>query len=655
MKILFLITLLWASAPEERELKMASPFTDHMVLQQETEAKIWGWATPGKTVHVITSWGEKAKVKASDKGEWLVEIKTPEAGSEPQTISIKSGKSLVELNDVLLGEVWLCSGQSNMEMPVKGWPNEPVLHSSKAIADANKSEIRLYTVEKSLSLNPLDSCGGAWTPCSPDNVADFSASAYFFGLELYNKLGVPIGLIQSTWIDTPEQGITPMSTADMVKARDNNRVYHEWLDPLENIQIKPRTNEDQVFDFNDQEYREMNFDDSNWESMTVPANIESHMGDFDGVLWFRKEFTFDGNVDQDDYKLFLGKIDDMDATYLNGTKVGQCEEGNCYGVIRDYEIPSGLLKKGGNVIAIRVIDARNAGGIIDSDVVGITQAGDFKVNLNGDWKFLPTIFASDDAFYKLGDQNYKDIPDRFFNLNPHASTTIYNGMIAPLIPYSIQGVIWYQGESTIDQSEKYRRLLSTMIQSWREDWDQGDFPFYYVQIPPYNYGEGEGESLSAELREAQLLTLKEKSVGMVVTTDIGDLQSIHPENKPEIGRRLSLWALANVYGENDQVHSGPVYKGVEFSGNRAIISFDHTGSGLSSPDKDLSWFEIAGIDHQFHWANAVIEGNRVVVTSPKVSRPALVRYGWRDIAKPNLFNKEGLPASPFRTAVWQTK
>jgi sialate O-acetylesterase len=665
IKFFFLISLFAACSGRQEELKLPAIFSDHMVLQQQAEAPFWGWAAPGSRIRIAASWGEKAAAIAGKDGKWLVKLRTP-SSEGTQKIRIRSGRRSILIDDVLLGEVWLCSGQSNMEMPLAGWPpNDTIFNSASEIASASYPKIRMFTVDKSVSVILQDMCSGSWKVCHPENAGAFSATAYFFGKELHHELGVPVGLIHSSWGGTPAESWThpdylpeipgfEQFKAQFDEARQKVTVYDAWLDSLKKIRLDIQNKEPfRDIDLGDREIKNVDYQDNDWDTISIPSYFERKLGYFDGAIWFRKEFSFSGDVNAADCKLFLGPIDDLDETYLNGTRIGAYEKDGGWQEIRSYPIPAGLLRQGINILAVRVIDLRGNGGIYGEKEPGILSRDRVVVSLGGSWKYKPVALLSGNSFYLFGEgrKSFQSMPKTSILMSPYFPSVLYNAMIAPLIPFAIKGAIWYQGEANIGRGKQYRILFPAMIRSWREKWGQGDFPFYYVQIAPFDYGETVPGN-TAELREAQLFTMKVINTGMVVTMDIGNPKNIHPGNKKEVGRRLALWALAKTYGREGMVYSGPLFSKMEVTGSKAVISFTNTGSGLYCPDEELSCFELAGPDLKFYPAKAVIDQNTVIVQSPKVKEPKTVRYGWRDTAEPNLFNKEGLPASPFRSAEW---
>jgi sialate O-acetylesterase len=465
----FLITLLMAlvisSGTIFGEVKLPSIFGDNMVLQQQTEAAIWGTASKNATVRVTTSWNKKSySAIAGNDGKWKLKVATPVAGG-PYEITVSDGKTL-KLQNVMIGEVWVCSGQSNMEMPVKGYMSQPVLGSNETIATSSNQSIRLFTVKKASSLQPLDDFSGSWKNCEPENVSEFSATAYYFGLMLNKVLKVPVGLINTSWGGT---------------------LIEPWIS----------------------------------------------------------------------------------------------EEG-----IRKFD------------------------------------------------------------FVKLPDKNQQG------TLSPQTPTVLYNAMINPIVGFGIRGAIWYQGESNRNEASQYVQLLPGMVENWRSLWGIGEFPFYYIQIAPFDYGPTGLNS--AYLREAQLkASTAIPNIGMASIMDIGEKDCIHPANKKAGSDRLAFLALTGTYGKSGFASSGPVLKEMTISGSMVKLTFNNAANGLTSFGKELSCFEIAGANKRFYSANAFISGGSITLFCPSVPEPVAVRYAFKDFIIGDLFNTEGLPASSFRTDQWE--
>jgi sialate O-acetylesterase len=656
-KIIILLLFLspFVSCSQISEVRLASLFQDNMVLQQKSNVTLWGWAEPNSKITIYTSWNQEVKNAQTDQeGRFETTVKTIEAGG-PYEVNISS-KNEIKLQNVMLGEVWLCSGQSNMEMPLKGLGfKDSIINSVQEIAGAEYPNIRLFNISREIALAPQTSVKGAWKVCTADNARDFSAVAYFFAKKLNHELNVPIGLIQTTWGGTPVESWMPIEYVkkverfkdihtDIANEEQVAANYFNWIEGMAEYDF---------YDFSYQQmsdkldtiapiFKEYDEEDNNWNTHKLPKSFEAQFGQIDAVVWYRKEFIFNGNPNNKEYQLFLGAIDDFDATYVNGEKIGG-QEG--WQVDRMYPIPAGVLKKGRNIVAIRVLDNAGGGGIY-THVPSIREGNKEVIYLDGAWKYKVVGCFQNPATFRLFDEqnNLENRPTVSFDYQ--SPTVLYNAMVYPIIPFTMQGTIWYQGENNVWNPEEYATSFQLMIKSWRDKWKQGEFPFYYVQIAPYNYG-SEGSEKAAILRESQRLAMKLPNTGMVVTSDIGNVNNIHPANKQDVGERLALWALNKNYRKKNLVFSGPLYKNISVEENIIKVNFDNVGSGLYCPDKKLTYFEIAGEDGAYYPAKATIKENQVVVSSLKVRQPVNVRFGWSDAAVPNLFNKEGLPAASF--------
>lgn len=654
IKTIFLGTILLFLSVNKVECKIKLPalFTDNMVLQQQSEVPFWGESTPYKKIIISTSWNKKTYETFSDSlGQWKAKISTPVFGG-PYTIEISDGKNL-RIQNVMIGEVWLCSGQSNMEMPLADWGK--VMNYEKEISNAEYPDIRLFTVQKNISSSPLSDIEakyGGWVSCSPKTVAEFSSVAYFFGRNLYEKLKVPIGLINSSWGGTVAEAWT---SADYLKNMPDftNAVAEVQKKQLSTSEIKEKYKKDSISwqivaqktDRGYQNYKPVwansDFDDSSWKEMKIPSNWEEQgLPGFDGVVWFRKKIDIPASWQHKPLVLNLDVIDDNDIAYFNGIEIGKTIGWN---LTRKYTIPASLVKKGEAIITVRVFDTGGGGGIYGKENnIRITSATGQTLPLSGKWR------------YKIG-FNLNEIPAApvIWN-NPNQATVLFNAMINPLIPFTIKGVIWYQGESNSDRAYQYRELFPLMIKDWRNHW-KSDFAFYFVQLANFMpVLEQPEESSWAELRDAQLNTLHLENTGMAVAIDIGDTKDIHPKNKQEVGSRLSLIARAKTYKE-EIAFSGPIYDNYRIEGNKIRIDFKYSDSGLKTKNKEqLKGFAIAGLDHKFHWADARIDGNEVIVSCEEVEIPLAVRYAWSNNPICNLYNADGLPASPFRTDDWQS-
>lgn len=652
------------------ELSLNNLFNDHMVLQQDTLVSFWGQATKGVKVSLHSSWGAQATTVADETGNWMVQLNTPKADNKSHTVTVKSKKNTIKIEDVLMGEVWLASGQSNMEMPMKGFRyakvHELVEGAEEEIANANYPEIRMFTVKRTIAFEPQENIEGNWAVCTPETLGEFSAVAYYFGKKLYQELNVPIGLIHSSWGGSPAESWVRLDLIEKIKgfentskrleiANDPNTPYNKWVAKHTSVKWDSLIEVDNFkwVDKTHLEFLSSDYNDDAWQDAAVTSIGEAfEKDDFNGIGWIRQQLNIDSLPDGD-LVFDLGETDDLYTIFINGEMIGRKEY---WGVASNrYTFSSDVFKKGQNTIAIRFIDVWGEGGLNVDRNRGI-YVGDKKIiALNEDWKLNMVCYLTGGDFYILESGDEEIVlasPERM----PHQSnspTTLNNGMIAPLVPYTLKGFIWYQGESNQGRAEEYKTLFPAVIDSWRAQWKNEALPFYYVQIAPFaGYGlrtDAAERMTSAELRESQMLTLAKSNVGMAITTDVGDDKLIHPPKKKEVGDRLALWALNKDYGYTDLVHSGPIYKSVRFNKGRALVSFDHAGSGLYCPDNTIKHFEIAGADGKYYPAKVRIVGKEVMVWSNKVPQPKGVRLGWENYFEINLFNKEGLPASSFRS------
>ena len=661
--ILLLSFLTLTSCHTSSNLKLPSLIGDNMLLQQRTNAKIWGKANPGHKISVSASWNSIGQAIAGKDGKWSVTLPAPDAGG-PYTIAISARDTTITVKNVLIGEVWFCSGQSNMEMPLAGWPpSDTIMHSSVTIASASIPEIRLFNVMRRISEEPVEECDGKWEVSTPETVQQFSATAFFFGKKLYNELHVPIGLIESAWGGTPSESWTSSESlknagefvAELKAIKESaplQNEYQSWLDTHKQIELKPAGNDQwKNLSFNDENVPLPKFNDSSWPVMDLPVLFEKSLDGFDGAVWFRKIVEIPPSMTGKDLILSLGPIDDMDRSYFNGELIGSNEVSGLWQVDRNYEIPSSLVKQGANEIAVRVLDPQGGGGIYGTpEKLELSLKGDPRifVPLNGDWKYQPVAELKGSKFY-IYDISKDEFESRKRPVNLSAGTpsVLFNGMVSPVLPYQIKGAIWYQGEANVGRADQYTKIFPAMIENWREAWGIKDFPFYFVQIAPYVYA-GVDSTESVFLREAQGSALKLGKTGMAVTLDIATVMNIHPPFKKEVGERLASLALNNDYGIKSPGIC-PVYKSMSVAGGTIKLQFDNVGEGLAAKNDKLKEFEIAGKDARYVKADAKIVNNEVLVSSHMVKVPVSVRYCWRNGAEASLFNKEGFPAWQFRT------
>ncbi|CAM3656238.1 sialate O-acetylesterase [Flavobacterium chungbukense] len=636
MKKSLLFIFLFISVLANANVRMPLIFSDGMVLQRNKEIPVWGFADANESVEVHFNKQIK-KTQADKNGKWTVNL-SPEKASGPFELVI-IGKNKITIKNVLVGEVWICSGQSNMEFQVF-----KTMNSEKEISSADYPMIRHFGVAQDLSGTPKDDLKqGKWEVANKENVGNFTAVGYYFARKLYSELKIPIGIINTSWGGTNVETWTSReafeNSSDFkamiadVPTVDINAIFETYkksvLDNLKKVQGFDVSME------NEEQFKNPNFQDKNWPEIKVPSLWENQqIGNIDGIVWMRKTIILTAEQAKKEATLHLAKVDDEDKTYVNGVEVGT---NNFWDAKRVYKIPANVLKEGTNVIAVRITDYSGGGGIYGDAADLKIDFKDSNLPLEGLWKFnviKVRIEVSPNSYPSL----------------------LYNAMVNPLVPYAMQGVLWYQGEANVWRAAEYKKSFPLMINDWRTKFKQGDFPFYFVQLSTFDEFGGNSQKGSrwAELREAQSETLKLKNTGMAVTTDIGNAKDIHPTNKQDIGLRLAATALNNIYGKK-QVYSGPTYKSQEIKGNQIILTFDNIGSGLSTPNNvELKGFEIAGADKVFHSAKAIIKDNKIIVSSDKVQNPVAVHYGWADDDTAiNLFNKEKFPASPFRTDNWE--
>lgn len=651
LQLIILILLLIGSFSVNANVRLPKLIADHMVWQRNVPTTVWGWADPGETVTVQFA-NQRGQAKAGADSRWSVSLKPMPAGG-PHTLTVQ-GNNKLTVSDILIGDLWVCSGQSNME-----WALRDAEGSKQAIAGANHPQIRLFSTSHQMSTTPLpDLRDGYWAVCTPDSVAGFSAVAYFFGKELHQKLGVPIGLIHSSWGGT---AIQPWMSAGAIRTvgeyapvvdqlpqfelekelDEGNRAFEVWKATIPKTDLgmadgRPR-------------WADPAHNTADWKTMSQPQNWEfNELKQVDGAVWFRREFVLPAEAAKRGATISLGPIDESDQVWVNGQKIGETLNDNKPN--RTYAAPANALREGNNSLVVRIEDYGGRGGFYGHPEQMAVESGKFRSTLAGRWQ------------YQIGTPDLPAMPRRF---GPNSKPTLlYNAMIHPLLLMPIKGVIWYQGESNIGRPSLYTTLFPLMIQDWRNGWKQpdgkpGTFPFLFVQIAPYEPTDSmpsrrtaAPRSNRAELREAQTQALALPNTGMAVTIDIGDAQDIHPRNKHDVGHRLALAARNLAYGEN-VVYSGPAYKSMTVEGAAIRVAFRETGGNLLVKGSTLNEFTIAGPDRVFVRANARLDGNTVVVSHPAVPNPVAVRYAWANNPdKANLFNQESLPASPFRTDDW---
>lgn len=642
-KILLIICCFSVLLQLNAQVRLPQLVRDSMILQRDVKLKIWGWAAKNEKVTVKFN-GKSYSAKADASGNWAVMLPAMKAGG-PYTMDIAASNK-ISLKDILIGDVWLCTGQSNMVHQL----NIHDVRYANEIKAANYPAIRQFWIPTLATVagpqNDLPS--GFWQPAVGEQVRPFSAVAYFFAKYIYDKYKIPIGIINASVGGTPieawmsEEGFKefPNIQATIAKNKDTtNRTNRGPGAGAGNGRAAARpVDKGMVEKWFDPSYKP-----KGWFPFAVPGYWEDQgVRNLDGIVWFRREIDVPASMLNQPAKVFLGRIVDADELYINGTRVGNT---TYMYPQRRYPVPNGILKAGKNLIVVRVTNNSGKGGFVPDKPYQLF-AGKDTIDLTGYWQ------------YKVGQVNVPVARGNFGGggggpVNAqNAPTGLYNAMTAPLINYAIKGVLWYQGESNVGRHDEYAKLQPAMIANYRELWKNPDLPFLFVQIPglgDYNYLPS--ESSEALFREAQAKSLAVPNTAMAVTIDVGEWNDIHPDRKKEVGERLALAADNMVYGDKSVTPSGPLFESASIEGNKIVISFKYANNGLATnDDEEPKEFAIAGEDKKFVWAKAKIEGNKIVVSSEEVPQPKYVRYAWAETpVYPNLINKEGLPAAPFRT------
>jgi sialate O-acetylesterase len=632
--------LLLASFACVSQVRLPRLIRDSMILQRDANVNVWGWAAANEKISLRFK-NKTYKTSADKSGKWLIKL-PPTAAGGPYTMDITAGNKIT-LREILFGDVWFCSGQSNMVHQL----NIHDVSYAKDIAEANYPQIRQFWIPTLTSLKGAqeDYPTGYWKPAVGEDVRPFSAVAYFFCKKIFDKYPVPMGIINSSvggppieaW--TSEEGLKEFPAIISTIQRNKDTAYLNSLrrrpSPAGN---RPPQPSDKGLTEN-VKWFDAAYVPKNWRPINVPGYWEDQgLKDFNGVMWYRKEIDVPASMTGKAARIFLGRIVDTDELYINGKRVGNTTYQYPQ---RRYHLPSDILKAGKNILVIRITNNFGKGGFVP-DKPYCVFAGTDTIDLKGTWQ------------YKVGAvyRPFTGGGGGGGGINEQSQpTALYNAMVAPSIHYTIKGICWYQGEGNTGQPKEYDTLQAAMVKDWRNKWGQGMLPFYYVQLPNFmDYNYLPSESKWAELRESQLKALRVPNTAMAVTIDLGEWNDLHPDNKKDIGIRLALAALKMSYNENIE-YSGPLFDKATIEGNTITISFTHTGSGLTTNDGEPpTEFAIAGEDKKFVWANAKIEGDKIIVWSDEIPNPKYVRYAWADNpAFPNLYNKDGLPASPFRT------
>ena len=622
------------------EVRLPAVISDGLVLQRDVPATLWGWADPGEPVRVRFR-DEEYQARADRTGAWSVSL-TPQAAGGPFALEIEGGNS-IQLNDVHIGDVWLCSGQSNMELPMERVKEK----YAAVIAESENPQIRYFGVNTAYDFDAPrpDVESEGWKAANPQTVLGFGAVGYFFARALLDHLNVPIGIINASvggsplqaWLSEQALEKYPEELAEARRWRNdeliaqteaaNEAIYADWEE-------RARTRDAGINA--DPPWYDPGFEPEDWPLMTLPTFWdEGGLEPMNGVAWFRRSFRVPTSLAGRSGMLYLGTIVDADETYLNGVKVGST---TYQYPPRRYQVPAGLLEEGENVIVIRAF-SHSGRGSFTRDKPFHLVVGERSIDLRGEWR------------YKVGAVLEARPATTFIRWNPLG---LYNAMIAPLTPMRLTGILWYQDESNTSRPGNYKELLTTLVADWRSQWNQEELPFIWVQLANFmETRDAPAESDWARLRDEQRRALEIPKTGMAVAIDVGEWNDIHPLNKKAVGERLALEARRVAYGEDSLVSAGPLLESARRMGERVRLTFDHVGGALvARGGGQLEHFAIAGEDGRFVRAEARIVGDEVEVWSEEVKRPTAVRYAWADNPESaNLYNKEGLPASPFEVKV----
>lgn len=651
-KVLLLLFFVLSSGTSfAGKVELAHIFSDNMVLQRNKPIKFWGTSIDSRTFKITFNNVEK-KIKPQKTGRWEVVFPAMDAGG-PYQLTIESD-TLFTLNNILMGDVWICSGQSNME-----WSMRKVFNSPYELANANNENIRFFSVPRKISEFPIDDFSESkWQYATFENLVNVSAVAYFFAKNIYESEQIPQGIICSYWGGSSVEAWTSLESigshpdyTEKINEFKSKAGTTESFTYLQEQSNKEMAEWNKLITSKDEGYIQRwylpEYNDQDWKTMNVPGYWEYYgLPNFDGIVWLRKDIDIPSSMQGKGLILNMEVLKNYEITWFNGVEIGRVswDKGR-----RIYYIPADLVRKGKNTIVLRIENKSGLGGFETRDESNIflrELIGEqvLSIPLAGEWKYKPTLNKSE---YPAQPQS---------KVNIHVPSCLYNGMIAPITNLSIKGVIWYQGETNAWRAYQYRSLFPLMINDWRKQFAQGDFPFLYVQLAGYTDLVKEPQDNTwAELREAQTMTLNLPNTGMAVAIDLGNPYDVHPTNKQEVGRRLAVEAQKLVYGKT-YLKTSPLYQRMETDGNKIIIHFSNAENGLISTDEKIGGFAIADRSKKFVWANVKIENDKVIIWNDDIKEPVAVRYAWTgspvESNGANLYNAENFPVSPFRTDDW---
>lgn len=630
MKKLLSFLLLLAGGFAHADVSLPKFFSSHMVLQREAPITVYGWAAAGKTVKVSFA-GQKAQAKTDAKGSWSLQLKAMPVGG-PYVMTVSEANT-VTFEDVYLGDVWFCSGQSNM-----GWKLEDATNGREELAKASHEKIKLLQVSRTMAGTPQqDIEKGTWKTCSPESALGFSAVAYFFGRELYQKYQVPIGLINASWggtriedwmgeavmgkHDAAQKTIAQMRNINFTTLMSTyDKEFKAWEAKADSLDLGNRQN-----------WAADAYDKSGWKPLQVPTLWETAcITPSDGVVWVTHTFELTAaDVSGAEIKLSIGRIDNEDVTYINGKIVGQARQKD---LDRVYNIPADVLKVGKNTLTMRIKNTGDIGGFRSAPDALYLQTATRKVALAGTWK------------HEISTKTIEEVPLRQHpNLYP---TSLYNGMVAPFFGIKIKGIIWYQGESNAKNASEYAGLFQDMISGWRKQW-KADYPFIFAQLPNLT----NQKNLWPTVRESQQKALALPQTGMAVLIDVGTDDNIHPIHKQVVGKRMATIAGSLTYRDSGLSAPAPAFDHSVQQGSSLVVHFKNGAFAADTPKTAITGFTIAGADGVFQPADAKLQADgSIILSNPKVPAPQFVRYLWADApGKVMLYNKDGLATGPFRS------